>query len=190
MGTDHEGNKKGSHVATDSISEYSLSFAGLVCIHDQQQQQPKPYVPDRDKLIQVNKTDPDFEFDIRTKNKIVDLNNNSSAIPIKKITHADVLISSGQIKAQQEVAKFQPNSPISLSTLLGIGEHSNMSNGHTQDVRKGRNHAKKEGSMKRKSFGKKVCKSFLATCRQCKAIKPSVVKGQTTVPGEKSKLLK
>ncbi|KAE9597187.1 hypothetical protein Lal_00007806 [Lupinus albus] len=188
MGT-HEGNKKGSHVASDSISEYSLSFAGLVCIHDQQQQQPKPYVPDRDKFIRVSKTDPDFEFDIDTKNKIADLNNNSAATPIKKITHADVLISSGQIKAQQEVAKFQPNSPISLSTFLGIGDHRNMSNGRIQVVRKGRNHANKEGSMTRKSFGKKVCKSFLAPCRQCKAIKPGAVKGQTTVPREKYNLL-
>ncbi|CAL0313481.1 unnamed protein product [Lupinus luteus] len=180
MGT-HEGNKKGSHFASDSISEYSLSFAGLVCIHDQQQQQPKPYVPDRDNFTRVSKTDQDFEFDIDTKNRIVDLNNNSSATPIKKITHADVLISSAQIKAQQQVAKFQPNSPISLSTLLGIGDHSNMSNGHTQVVRK--------GSMKRISFGKKVCKSFLAPCRQSKAIQPGVVKGKTTVPGENSKLL-
>ncbi|CAL0331381.1 unnamed protein product [Lupinus luteus] len=184
MGT-IEGNKKGSHIATDSMSEYSLSFAGLVCIHDKQQ--PKPHVPNRDKYIRVSKTDLDFEFVTNNKAEL----NASSAIPMK-ITHADVLFSNGQIKAQQEVAAFPTNSPSSLSTLQGIGDHSNiMLNGHTEVAAKGRNHANKEKSVTTTtSFGKKVCKSFLAPCRECKVIQPSAVKGQkSTVSGEKSKLL-
>ncbi|OIV92232.1 hypothetical protein TanjilG_31151 [Lupinus angustifolius] len=186
-----EGNKKGLHVATDSMSEYSLSFAGLVCIHDkQQQQQPKPHVPNRDKYIRVSKTNLDFEFVTNNKAEL----NTSSATPMK-ISHADVLFSNGQIKAQQEVAAFPTNSPSSLSTLQGIGDHSNMisNNGYTQVTNKGRNHANKERSVTTTtttSFGKKVCKSFLAPCRECKVIQPSAVKGQkTSVSGEKSKLL-
>ncbi|KAE9607223.1 hypothetical protein Lal_00025724 [Lupinus albus] len=192
-----EGKKKGSHVASDSMSEYSVSFAGLVCIHDnqqqqQQQQQPKPHVPNRDKYIRVSKkTDLDFEF---LTNNNAELNTTFAATSMK-ITHADVLFSNGQIKAQQEVAAFPTNSPTSLSTLQGIGDdhYSNMiSNDHTQVTAKGRNHANKERSSvtTTTSFGKKVCKSFLAPCRECKVIQPSAVKVQkTSVSGEKSKLL-
>lgn len=176
MGT-REGNRLVSHVQADSISVDSLSFAGLVCIEDQQ---PKPSVPN--KYYRVSKTDPDFEFSTNKSDS-----NSSTNNPIK-ITPADVLISNGKIKPQ-ELATFQPNSPSSLSTLLGIDHHvkSNMSNGpiHSKAIK----NANKEKSATRTSFGKKVCNSFLSPCRQCKAIQPRAVKAQTTVPGEKSKLL-
>ncbi|XP_061371467.1 uncharacterized protein LOC133314048 [Gastrolobium bilobum] len=188
MGT-RKGNKLASHVATESISVDSLSFAGLVSAEDQQQ--PKPSVPNQNKHSQVSKQDSDFEF------ATIKADINSGAIPIK-ITPADVLISNGQIKPH--AIAFQPinrrplitNPTVSLRSLLVIDHHvsSKMSSEQTSGARKyheqlvkGRNHKNKE----RTWFGQKVLRSFLSPCRECKAIQPAAVKGQT-VAGEKFKI--
>ncbi|KAK7319715.1 hypothetical protein RJT34_04440 [Clitoria ternatea] len=179
MGT-REGNKLASDASLEdhSISNDSLSFAGLVSIQ-RDEQQPKPHVPNRNKYYNiVSKQDPDFEFSI-----IKPLATNPF-----KITPADMLISNGQIKPH--AVAFQPNlpNPISLRSLLAT---DHIPNGQTKSARKyheqlvkARSHKNEERRVTRTWFGKKVFKSFLKPCRKCQAIQPGGIRGQANVVGK------
>lgn len=171
MGTLHK-NKHSSDAARDSISADSFSFAGLVSIHDQQQQN-HPAAPNP-------KPDPDFEF------ATIKANLYSTSTNPFKITPADMLISNGQIKPH--AISFQPNRSFftnpqvsSLRSLLQIDieQTSSRAKQYHEQLVKSRNLKNKEKTVTKTWFGQKMFRSFVSPCRKCEAEQPGAVNGQT-----------
>lgn len=197
-----QGSKLTSNVAADdSISLDSLSFTGLVSVHDQLPKLPSPN--HQAKHYRVSKHDPEFEF---TSTK----ENFNSAVNSIKITPADQLISNGQLQpqaqafqttqslitnpprsARSQALAFQTTrsliaSPPSSRSLLAIHVSSEMSNGKTgssmkyhEQLGKAGKHTNKQSTVTTRTwFGQKM-KSFLSPCQECRTVKPGAVKAQT-----------
>lgn len=158
--------------ARDSISADSFSFAGLVSIQDQQQQNH----------LAAPKQDQDFEF------ATIKTNLYSTVANPFKITPADKLISNGQIKphaiAFQPNRSFFTNPPSSLRSLLAIdieqhimasGETSSKARKYHEQLVKARNIKNKEKTVTKTWIGQKVLKSFMSPCRNCEATQPGTV---------------
>lgn len=168
-------NKISKDAAADNSSAESLSFAGLVCIQDQQSQSPNI------SANRIHKQDPEFEFG-RTR---PDLN---ATDPIKYFP-ADLLISDDKIQPEAFLLQSKRSHLITQSSqdvllaqdsLPATRSSSRRSSANTSGMKVSdkpnhmvNNHENRH-TAERPSFGRKIFQTFLSPCRQCRAITPTV----------------
>ncbi|KAM1108293.1 hypothetical protein ACFX2I_004971 [Malus domestica] len=161
-------NKIAVDVAADSSSLDSFSFADLLCVQDQQSKCLPANKPN-----QIHKQGREFEFSY------------SESIVTDPIKHypADLLISNGQIipKATElESTQCPETEQLSIKGPVRATSTRNMRSTETASVTEvyakphpeSRNQEKKEKPAPRSSFGKKMFKSFVFPCNECKVAKP------------------
>ena len=168
-------NKISKDAAAENSSAESLSFAGLVCIQDQQSQSPNISAK------KINKQDPEFEFG-RTR---PDLN---ATDPIKYFP-ADLLISDDKIQPEAFLLQSKRSYLITQSSqdlllaqdsLPATHSSSRRSNANTSGMKVSDkpnhmvNNQENRHTAERSSFGRKLFQTFLSPCRQCHAITPTV----------------
>lgn len=168
-------NKISKDAAADNSSAESLSFAGLVCIQDQQSQSPNI------SANQINKQDPEFEFG-RTR---PDLN---ATDPIKYFP-ADLLISDDKIQPEAFLLQSKRSHLITQSSqdlllaqdsLPATRSSSRRSSANTSGMKVSDkpnhmvNNQENRHTAERSSFGRRLFQTFLSPCRQCHAITPTV----------------
>lgn len=137
----------------DSSSLDSLSFAGLVCIQDQQSKSPTKR-PNRN-------VDNDFavdqEFEFVSGTSLQDLNNNN------KNPHQchDMIISSNSTHL------------LPLELLLKSAE-SQAANSNREEESHDKRSKTSANSRSSLSFGQKLFQSFVSPCRECQTASPTV----------------
>lgn len=171
MGT-HMQNKISMDVAADSSSpdSDSLSFAGLVCIQDQQSKSST------ERVYLNNKDDQEFEFVSGTPS--------TSPHSLKKNCHPDMIIPNSHLPLKFLLKSAQAtNKPCykqSGASSLGSSRNTPIDNhaDHTKVSHKsnqeGKNQVRKNQTATRPSFGQKLFQSFVSPCRECRAVKPTV----------------
>ncbi|KAM3700356.1 hypothetical protein ACB098_05G090100 [Castanea mollissima] len=145
------------------LSAESLSFAGLVCIQDQQSQSPNI------SANQINKQDPEFEFG-RSR---PDLN---ATDPIKYFP-ADLLMSDDKIQPEAFLLQSKRFHLITQSSqdLFSRRSSDNTSCMKVSDKPNHMvNNQENKHTAERSSFGRKLFQTFLSPCKQCRAITPTV----------------
>ena len=164
-------NKISIDVEADKGSTDSFSFAGLVCIQDQQA-----------KSLQCNRTNQilkqgtDFEFSTTEESFVCD--------PVKHCP-ADLLISNGQIVPQpiklqptQQTVTRQQRKKASVRATSTSSKRSTDNLGGNQASAKPypehTNQEKKKDAVSSSWFGKKIFKSFFFPCKETQAIKPTL----------------
>ncbi|KAM1792985.1 hypothetical protein ACFX12_036782 [Malus domestica] len=175
-------NKITVDAAADSNSLDSLSFAGLICVQDQQSK----CLPPTNKANQIHKQDTEFEFS-HTESIVTD--------PIKHYP-ADLLISNGQIVPKAtafestqrlKTDQLSINGPVRATRTRN--KRSSETNGGTEvyakPIPESRNQEKKEKPESRSSLGKKIFKSFFFPCKECQVAKP--IKGAHRVSEQNGK---
>lgn len=162
-------NKISKDAAAENSSAESLSFAGLVCIQDQQSQSPNISAK------KINKQDPEFEFG-RTR---PDLN---ATDPIKYFP-ADLLISDDKIQPEAFLLQSKRSHLITQSSqdsLPATRSSSRRSSANTSGMKVSDkpnhmvNNQENRHTAERSSFGRRLFQTFLSPCRQCHAITPTV----------------
>lgn len=167
-------NKISVDVAADARSLDSLSFAGLVCIQDQQWKSAST-----DTANQIQKEDSEFEF--------------SQSRPTFKTATAptndfpsNLLISDGQLLSQTSLSQSKQHYAInqqhyrgSVPATRNISKRSSCKTGVDTEVsdrqyQEQRNQVKKEQTASKSCFGQKVFESFLSPCRECQAADSTV----------------
>uniref|UniRef100_A0A5B7AJM2 Uncharacterized protein n=1 Tax=Davidia involucrata TaxID=16924 RepID=A0A5B7AJM2_DAVIN len=168
-------------VAADIGSADSLSFAGLVCVHDQHLKSRSGHAlslaPDNN-ATRIQKQDPEFEFGQSTPG--------STASSPNKDSPADLLFSNGQLLPQ--AVPFQSNhSPVprhvsfkdsppptrSSSSRRSSDNESGLNKASRKPNSEMRNQANKERTTASQWFGQKIFRSFANPCRNCRALEPS-----------------
>lgn len=168
-------NKISKDAAPDNSSAESLSFAGLVCIQDQQSQSPNI------NANWINKQDPEFEYG-RTR---PDLN---ATDPIKYFP-ADLLMSDDKIQPEAFLLQSKRSHLITQSSQdLLLAQDSlpatRSSSRRSSDNRSCMkvsdkpnhmvNNQENKHTAERSSFGRKLFQTFLSPCKQCRSITPTV----------------
>ncbi|KAK7837904.1 hypothetical protein CFP56_020598 [Quercus suber] len=167
-------NKISKDAAADNSWAESLSFAGLVCIQDQQSQSLNI------SANRINKQDPEFEFG-RTR---PDLN---ATDPIKYFP-ADLLISDDKIQPEAFLLQSKRSHLITQSSqdfllaqdsLPATHSSSRRSSANTSGMKVSENpnhmvnNQENRHTAERLSFGRKLFQTFLSPWRQCHAITPT-----------------
>ncbi|OMO65197.1 hypothetical protein COLO4_31435 [Corchorus olitorius] len=164
-------------LASDSSSLDSLSFAGLVCIQDQQSKSPT------DIVYQNNKDDQEFEFVSGTQSRSpqnLQKNCNGHLLPL------EFLLKSRQSQATNEQDYKQSRTASLSSSKTPMDNHVNHTKVSNRSNQKVKNQVKKESTAPRSSFGLKLFHSFVSPCRECSAASPTIK--AHTVPQESVKL--
>lgn len=156
----HLQNKISVDVAADKGSADSLSFAGLICIQDQQSKST-PIISTN----QIKEDDPEFEFS-HTRPHL------TATDPIK-YSPPDLLISNGR----NESCVVTQSSRGSLPTTRGRSRRPGDNTGGMRVTFKPNHEVKiqanKERTAASSGFGRKLFQSFVSPCRQCRAITPT-----------------
>lgn len=157
---------KSTDAAAENASADSLSFAGLVCIEDQQSKSQNIHLsipPPTNNSANSQKSEHiDFEFSSTVSGSIGPVNAmNNNSLP-------DVSFSNGQLVAQAiplQTSQSQANS--SRCNNKTANESAKKTNTQV------RNKANKQGATVSQWFGQKIIRSFATPCRNCRAIQPS-----------------
>ncbi|KAF3451447.1 hypothetical protein FNV43_RR07542 [Rhamnella rubrinervis] len=157
-------------VAADSASLDSLSFAGLVCIQDQQRKSP----PTNNTAKQIHKQDPEFEFS-RSRPQ------STTSSPTKS-PPTDLFISNGQLLPQSYPPQPKKHQVINQQHGRGLvpstHPHCERSSGtkvSDRQYQEQRKQVKEKHAAPKSSFGWELFKSFVSPCRKCQAAN-SIVK--------------
>ncbi|KDP20995.1 hypothetical protein JCGZ_21466 [Jatropha curcas] len=161
-------------VATDICSSFeSLSFADLLSVQDLQS-----WSPPRDNIIKIKKQNQEFEFSHITPKLAAHSSNNSCP--------AEISISSRQMQLEAFLYRFKQvnHKPGSIGATRSKKKRSTDGNTHSIKVSENpnpteRNKANREQSNSNLSFGQKIFQSFVCSCRQCHAHKPTSNKART-----------
>ncbi len=163
-------NKISVDVAADYNSADSLSFAGLVCIQDQQSNSPTI------NTNQISKQDTEFEFG-RTRPDL-------AATDQIKYFPADLSISDDRIRPEALLLQSKQSHVITWSSqgsLPATRSSSRRSADNTCSMKvsdkpnhKVNNQANKKRTTESSSCGRKLFQSFFSPCRQCRSITPTV----------------
>ncbi|XVE51373.1 hypothetical protein DITRI_Ditri02bG0035000 [Diplodiscus trichospermus] len=162
----HTQNKISMDVAADSSSLDSLSFAGLLCIQDQQSKSPNRTG------YQDNTDDQEFEFVSGTLGK--------SPHNLKENSHPDMLENSDNhhllplellLKSAQSEAANKPG--YKKSRPPSLGSHANQTIVSHETNEEAKNQVKRKQAASR-SFGQKLFQSFVSPCRECHAVRPTM----------------
>lgn len=157
-------------VAADRCSAESLSFSGLICIHDQHSkfqsglQNPLPTISD---ASQIQKQDTDFEFGRATPEPATDDRNNKFP--------ADVLFFKGELRPQavQSQSNYITNSSTVTHNRSKRAKNSNSVHWNIAVEEKIQANKKTAANP---SFGWKIFSSLVSPCRECHATEPSIKK--------------
>lgn len=164
-------NKISVDVAADRSSADSFSFAGLLCVQDQQSKSLQC-----NKANQIHKRGTEFEFSTTEESFVAD--------PIKHCP-ADLLISNGQIvpqpikfqSAQDTAAKKQSKKASARPTLTSSKRSTDYTSGTQASEKPNLEHTnqeKKEHAVPSSWFGRKIFKSFFFPCKESQAVKPTL----------------
>lgn len=165
----HLQNKISVDVAADKGSAESLSFAGLICIQDQQSKSP-PIISTN----HIKKDDQEFEFS-HTRPHL------TATDPIK-YSPPDLLVSNG--RNESCIVTQSPRG--SLPATRGRSRRPGGMKVTFKQNDEVRIQANKERTVASSGFGRKLFQSFVSPCRQCRAITPTAK--AHTAPGENLKL--
>lgn len=153
-------NKISIDVAADKSSTDSFSFAGLVCIQDQQAKSLQC-----NKANRIHKQSTEFEFSTVEESFVCD--------PIKH-SPADLLISNGQIVPQP--IKLQPTQhTVSKQQRRKASVRATSTSGTQASAKPYPEHTNqdKEHAVQSSWFGQKLFKSFFFPCKETQAVKPA-----------------
>lgn len=172
-------NKISVDVAADTTSLDSLSFAGLVCIQDQQKQSPP-----NNTAKQIHEQDPEFEFS-------QSITHSTTTSPTTD-PPPDLFISKGQLLPQPHL--FQTKQYQAINQQHGKGSvpatraRTNRSTGTEVPGKQYQEQRKqvKEHTAPKLWFGRKLLKSFVSPCRECQ-VTDSTVKAHK-LRGQNAKL--
>lgn len=164
-------NKISVDVAADRSSADSFSFAGLLCVQDQQSKSLQC-----NKANQIHKRGTEFEFSTTEESFVAD--------PIKHCP-ADLLISNGQIvpqpikfqSAQHTAAKQQRKKASARATRTSSKRSTDYTSGTQASEKPNPEHTsleKKEHAVPSSWFGRKIFKSFFFPCKESQAVKPTL----------------
>lgn len=156
----HLQNKISVDVAADEGSADSLSFAGLICIQDQQSKLPPI----------IKEDDPEFEFS-HTRPHL------TASDSIKYSPPDDLLVSNG---------RNESSSRGSSPATRGYSRRPDGMKIKFKPNHEVRIQANTERTAASSGFGRKLFQSFFSPCRQCHAITPTAK--AHTAPGENPKL--
>ena len=170
-------NKISVDVAADKSSADSFSFAGLVCVQDQQAKSLDSLQCNKPNHIQ--KQSSDFEFSTIEESFVTD--------PIKQ-RPADLLISNGQIvsqpikcqSTQHMVTKQQRKRSSARATRASRKSSTDNTSGRQASDKPNPEFSpefsgqKKEHSVSSSWFGQKIFKSFFFPCKESQAVKPTL----------------
>lgn len=157
-------NKISVDVAADSESLDSLSFAGLVCIQDQQRNS----LPTNNTAKQIHKQDPEFEF-----SQSISQSTTSSTT---KNPSPDLFISNGQLLPQSYQSRSKKHQVInqqhgrgSVPATRTLSERLSGTEVSAKQYQEQRKQVKEKHAAPKSWF-----KSFVSPCRECQAANSTV----------------
>ncbi|KAK9267118.1 hypothetical protein L1049_010609 [Liquidambar formosana] len=184
----HQAKKVSLDVAADNSSDDSFSFAGLLCIQDQNSKfhsglvNPLPTLTD---ASQIQKQDTEFAFGHATPGLATnDPNKNSPADQL--FFKGELLPQVFPFQSKQSQVTSHNSCNNTLPATRSISKRSGDNDSGCQDSAtrnpntEVRNQAKKKHSAERPSFGWRIFSSLVSPCRECHAVEPSMK--EHTVP--------